>query len=220
MLRKGHILAILVIGVSITTVFSIQAQEEYSIPSWIKNTALWWGQGDITDSDFVSAMKFLIEEKVIQISATPDEGDMQVLEKDVLRLTKENQRLQDVADEHYEWYTESFDSNQQNLQYIYELEANNAKLYDAYLILYNLATGSSGGNYEYQPPPSTKSTSPPPKAAPPETQPSCDPSYPDVCIPPYPPDLDCGEILYANFRVVGSDPHGFDRDNDGIGCES
>jgi len=52
------------------------------------------------------------------------------------------------------------------------------------------------------------------------TQPSCDPSYPDVCIPPYPPDLDCGEIGYSNFRVVGNDPHGFDRDNDGIGCES
>ena len=49
---------------------------------------------------------------------------------------------------------------------------------------------------------------------------NCDSSYPDVCIAPYPPDLDCGEIGYANFRVVGDDPHGFDRDNDGIGCES
>jgi len=51
-------------------------------------------------------------------------------------------------------------------------------------------------------------------------QPSCDSSYPDVCIPPYPPDLDCGEIGYSNFKVIGDDPHGFDRDNDGIGCES
>ncbi|WP_218841249.1 hypothetical protein [Nitrosopumilus cobalaminigenes] len=50
--------------------------------------------------------------------------------------------------------------------------------------------------------------------------PKCDPSYPDVCIPPYPPDLNCGDIGYSNFRVIGSDPHGFDRDNDGIGCES
>ncbi len=49
---------------------------------------------------------------------------------------------------------------------------------------------------------------------------SCDPSYPDVCIPPYPPDLDCGEIRYANFKVLQLDPHGFDRDEDGIGCES
>lgn len=48
----------------------------------------------------------------------------------------------------------------------------------------------------------------------------CDPNYPDVCIPPYPPDLDCGEIPYQDFRVVGDDPHGIDGDNDGIGCES
>ena len=53
-----------------------------------------------------------------------------------------------------------------------------------------------------------------------ESTPSCDPSYPDVCIAPYPPDLDCGEIGHSNFRVIGDDPHGFDRDNDGIGCES
>ena len=50
--------------------------------------------------------------------------------------------------------------------------------------------------------------------------PICDPSYPDVCIPPYPPDLDCDEIYYSNFRVIGNDPHGFDGDKDGIGCES
>ncbi len=49
---------------------------------------------------------------------------------------------------------------------------------------------------------------------------SCDSSYPDVCIPTYPPDLDCGEIRYANFKVLQPDPHGFDGDNDGIGCES
>jgi len=48
----------------------------------------------------------------------------------------------------------------------------------------------------------------------------CDSSYPDVCIPRYPPDLDCGEIQYANFKVLQPDPHGFDADNDGIGCES
>ena len=49
---------------------------------------------------------------------------------------------------------------------------------------------------------------------------NCHPSYPTVCIPYYPPDLDCGQISYRRFQVVGSDPHGFDGDNDGIGCES
>jgi micrococcal nuclease len=47
----------------------------------------------------------------------------------------------------------------------------------------------------------------------------CDPSYPDVCIPPPPPDLDCSDIPYRNFRVVGRDPHHFDGDHNGIGCE-
>ena len=48
----------------------------------------------------------------------------------------------------------------------------------------------------------------------------CDPSYPDVCIPPAPPDLDCGDVPHRRFAVVGADPHGFDGDRDGVGCES
>ncbi len=48
---------------------------------------------------------------------------------------------------------------------------------------------------------------------------SCDPSYPTVCIPPAPPDLDCGDIPYKRFRVRPPDPHGFDGEGDGIGCE-
>jgi micrococcal nuclease len=51
-------------------------------------------------------------------------------------------------------------------------------------------------------------------------QDGCDPSYPTVCIPSPPPDLDCGEIEHRDFEVRGSDPHRFDRDRDGIGCES
>lgn len=51
------------------------------------------------------------------------------------------------------------------------------------------------------------------------TNQKCDPSYPDVCITPYPPDLDCNQIPYSNFRVLQPDRHGFDRDRDGIGCE-
>jgi hypothetical protein len=49
---------------------------------------------------------------------------------------------------------------------------------------------------------------------------NCDPSYPDICIKSPPPDLNCPEIPNKNFKVIGNDPHGFDRDNDGIGCES
>jgi len=61
---------------------------------------------------------------------------------------------------------------------------------------------------------------PTPKPTPGPTRTSnCDPSYPGVCIAPPPPDLDCADIAYRNFRVVGTDPHRFDADDDGIGCE-
>lgn len=49
---------------------------------------------------------------------------------------------------------------------------------------------------------------------------NCDPAYPTVCIPPGPPDLDCGEISYRRFTVLAPDPHNFDADHDGVGCES
>ena len=49
---------------------------------------------------------------------------------------------------------------------------------------------------------------------------NCDPSYPDVCIPPYPPDLDCADVSFTNFDVKPPDPHGFDGDFDGVGCET
>lgn len=48
---------------------------------------------------------------------------------------------------------------------------------------------------------------------------NCDPSYPDVCIPSPPPDLDCGDIPYRHFRVLPPDPHNFDGNHDGEGCE-
>lgn len=52
----------------------------------------------------------------------------------------------------------------------------------------------------------------------------CHPSYPDYCIAPPPPDLDCPDITGRKpFRVRhdvrGADPHGFDRDRDGRACE-
>jgi ABC-type Fe3+-hydroxamate transport system substrate-binding protein len=59
-------------------------------------------------------------------------------------------------------------------------------------------------------------TAPPP---PPARAASCDPNYAGACVPPYPPDVDCGDVGQP-VQVVGSDPHGLDRDADGAGCES
>jgi micrococcal nuclease len=69
--------------------------------------------------------------------------------------------------------------------------------------------------------PPTATPAPIPTDAPPPPPPSnCHPAYPTVCIPPPPPDLDCRDIPYRRFTVRAPDPHRFDGDNDGIGCES
>lgn len=52
------------------------------------------------------------------------------------------------------------------------------------------------------------------------TQDDCDPSYPDFCIPLNSPDLDCGDIPQKRFKVLQPDPHRFDGNKDGIGCEN
>jgi hypothetical protein len=49
---------------------------------------------------------------------------------------------------------------------------------------------------------------------------ACDDAYPTVCIPSLPPDLDCPDMPFTDFDVLPPDPHAFDTDHDGIGCES
>lgn len=66
--------------------------------------------------------------------------------------------------------------------------------------------------------------SPPRPTVPGTTAPSrnsnCDASYPGICIPRNSPDLDCRDVPYRNFVVRQPDPHRFDGNRDGIGCES
>jgi len=46
---------------------SLEPQTESSmiIPDWIKNIALWYGQGQISDSEFISAIQFLIDNNIL-----------------------------------------------------------------------------------------------------------------------------------------------------------
>lgn len=48
----------------------------------------------------------------------------------------------------------------------------------------------------------------------------CDSNYSGVCVPLVGYDLDCKDIPARKFQSTGSDPHGLDRDKDGIACES
>ena len=48
------------------------------------------------------------------------------------------------------------------------------------------------------------------------------PAYPDLCIPPPPPDLDCRYVYDQGFRhitVLPPDPPKLDGNHDGVACE-
>ena len=70
-------------------------------------------------------------------------------------------------------------------------------------------------------PASLAATAPPSEPAAAASSGNCDPAYPDDCIPPSPPDLDCPDID-RTVRVDHNhgDPHRFDADKNGWGCES
>jgi sugar lactone lactonase YvrE len=46
------------------------APKKILIPSWIKTNAKWWSESKIQDSDFVSAIQYLIKQKIIKIPET------------------------------------------------------------------------------------------------------------------------------------------------------
>ena len=44
---------------------SINLVNGENVPNWIKNNALWYGQGEITETEFLNSIKFLIENDIL-----------------------------------------------------------------------------------------------------------------------------------------------------------
>ena len=65
--KNYKILSIVLLATLAIGTFTFQNVSAQNIPEWIKNTALWYGQGDISETEFLNAIKFLIENKVIVI---------------------------------------------------------------------------------------------------------------------------------------------------------
>jgi len=85
------IIAIAVVfGIGIGFSLSVSA-EEGLIPSWIKNTASFWVDGQIGDSEFISALQFLVKEGILVI---PSE---QIEEIDTSQLTVQELKKQAVS---------------------------------------------------------------------------------------------------------------------------
>ena len=64
---KNSILKITIIAISIVTLvsFSTNFANAENVPNCIKNNALWYGQGEITETEFLNSIKFLIENDIL-----------------------------------------------------------------------------------------------------------------------------------------------------------
>jgi len=70
MLYTFKIFLITIFLISIFTTTTIYADENYSIPTWIKTNAEWWSNNQIDDETFATAIEFLINDGVIIIPDT------------------------------------------------------------------------------------------------------------------------------------------------------
>ena len=55
--------------------FSVESQSSVSIPTWIKNNAGWWAEGQIDDNSFVQGIQFMIKENIFSIPNLPESSE-------------------------------------------------------------------------------------------------------------------------------------------------
>ena len=61
------ILLFFVLAVALFGVMATSVSAEEKVPSWIKNTAGWWATDSISETEFVNAIQFLVNEGIISI---------------------------------------------------------------------------------------------------------------------------------------------------------
>jgi len=127
------VLLLIIVSISALATIFASAEENYNIPQWVKNNAKWWAEGQVSDSDFVAAMKYLIENKIMQISAQSSvdqefseeykewaQGEIskyrdysERLRNDLEASQKENQRMTQKYNDLYSKYTAVVGSKEQ-----------------------------------------------------------------------------------------------------------
>ena len=75
---NNTILKITIITISIITLISISTDfvNAENVPNWVKNNALWYGQGDITETEFLNSIKFLIENNILVLDEKEKEDQI------------------------------------------------------------------------------------------------------------------------------------------------
>ena len=67
--RVHFVFTVFLLSVFLVPIFVISANAE-NVPDWVKNTAKWYGDGAISETEFLNAIKYLIENGIITIEST------------------------------------------------------------------------------------------------------------------------------------------------------
>lgn len=248
--------------------FEVKDRSSNKVPAWIKNNAQWWSEDKITDSDFVKGIEFLVSNKIIKITntvkpipsgpgVTQDKcsgnarcfsGQVtQVIDGDTIRINEHSIRFslasapeiddvggyeaQDFIDDICPVGSQALvdeddgqtkESHGRIVAVIFCNGMNlNQELLDANLgyLDTKFCRDSEFSNTDWAKKHGCEKIDSQITVEAIEKD-NCDPSYPDFCIPTPPPDLDCKDIPQKRFTVLQPDPHKFDADFDGVGCES
>ncbi|MGI0047173.1 MAG: S16 family serine protease [Nitrosotalea sp.] len=123
-MKKLAIIAIFVIlTASITLGFSIKVSaQEPSIPNWIKKTAQWWSQNQTSDSEFLTAIQYMIDHNILHVMPTQ-------YQPNIINNTSETQNgqlLQEVNDlqNRYNTLQAKYDTLLQQVRSITEQSSN------------------------------------------------------------------------------------------------
>jgi len=96
MLRAWAILAGLLLFFSSFTSFSNYTYaQESTLPEWVKNIFVWYGQGQVSESELLSSIEWLIENKILKIKQESSYQDKDYWEGIASTFMKENQELKD-----------------------------------------------------------------------------------------------------------------------------
>lgn len=101
---NGKILLVLIFFVALVSVATYSSAQTTTIPSWIKNTAGFWANNQISDAEFVSALQYLIDNNILTVSSNappvvvpiniPNVDDVEVQVPEEIRERVKNANLE------------------------------------------------------------------------------------------------------------------------------
>lgn len=92
------ITAVFIAGTLTTGTFASAQTEQSNVPDWVKNNAVWWADGSISESDFLQGIQWLINEEIIQVATAEQIVSQTEFQSMIDRINGLEQNQNEIAD--------------------------------------------------------------------------------------------------------------------------